>query len=91
LNDETVIKAMRCIVMHMRAMAPVTANDMWDELLTQCVGVHAANIDRIRQSALTELLKRGIIEMYDAGPPMSWTIHPAMYGDDQRFREEQMP
>ena len=49
-QDEQVRRnAMRCIVMALRASGPLTVNEMWDELLNQCAGVHQMNVDRVRQ------------------------------------------
>ena len=76
--------AMETIVNALRAMGPLTVTELWHELLAQCQGVHALNVDRVRQAALSELRQRNVIRRYsDDGS--AWEIHPRMYDADDKW------
>ncbi len=86
LADEIKRAAMKTIVDALRAMGPLTVNELYGELLVQCRGVHAGNVDNARQSALIELRQRNVIERYgDSGS--AWDIHPRMYDKSGQWDE----
>ena len=82
-----------CIVMHVSAMAPLTARRAESELLAQAVGVNQMNVDRVRsERAITELSAAASSKAttMSAAEVLGY-LSPGCTTRTSRFKEELMP
>jgi len=71
------MRANKIIMDALRAMGPLSFSQLYDELVTQCLGVDEENASGVLNVALADLASREVIRRLNEDG--AWEIHPRMY------------